>query len=66
MSQQATQLDPVYTDKELAPLVGIKRVTLQQWRSRQLGPPYYRVGAAIRYRWSEVQTWLDGRRGGGR
>jgi hypothetical protein len=23
------------------------------------GPPYYRLGKRIVYRWSEVQAWLD-------
>jgi excisionase family DNA binding protein len=56
----------VYTDSELAPLLGVKRTTLQQWRCRGEGPPFYRVGRAIRYRPAEVQAWLDARRGGGR
>ncbi len=60
MSITATQHDPVYTDAELAPLVGVKRITLQQWRARKQGPPYVKVGPrAVRYRWSEVAAWLD-------
>jgi predicted DNA-binding transcriptional regulator AlpA len=69
MATPEPQHDPHYTDSELAPLIGLARTTLQQMRVRTpyVGPPYVRVGGrAVRYRWSEVQRWLDGRRVGGR
>jgi predicted DNA-binding transcriptional regulator AlpA len=32
--------------------------TLQAWRSRKEGPPFVRVGRAIRYRECELLAWL--------
>jgi hypothetical protein len=36
--------------------------SLESWRCRGCGPPFIRVGRLIRYRWSDVEGWLDSRR----
>jgi len=33
--------------------------TIYQWRHRRDGPPGYRVGRHVRYRWTDVQAWLE-------
>ncbi len=33
--------------------------TLTNWRYAGIGPAYVKVGRGIRYRWSEVERWLD-------
>ncbi|MFC9089975.1 helix-turn-helix transcriptional regulator [Nocardiopsis dassonvillei] len=40
--------------------------TLYQWRYRKVGPVGRRVGRHIRYRWSDVEEWLDQQGHGGR
>ncbi|MFI5067997.1 MAG: hypothetical protein ACHP9Z_29015 [Streptosporangiales bacterium] len=35
--------------------------TLVQWRARRTGPRYCRVGRYVRYRWEDVERWLDER-----
>lgn len=36
------------------------RRTLQSWRLRGRGPRYYKLaGGMVRYRWSDVQEWLN-------
>ena len=46
----------------LAETLKVKPVTLRSWRRKGDGPPYYRCGRAIRYKLSEVDQWLSGRR----
>ena len=43
---------------ELADYLAIPMQTIYQWRHRGEGPPGYRVGRHVRYRWSHIQTWL--------
>jgi excisionase family DNA binding protein len=45
--------------KEAARLLGIHYNTLCKWRIRGGGPRFVRVGAAIRYRGSDLEAWLD-------
>lgn len=46
----------------LAETLKVKPVTLRSWRRKGGGPPYYRCGRAVRYKLSEVDQWLSGRR----
>lgn len=41
-----------------AELLGLSSRTLQAWRSRNEGPPYVRVGRAIRYRRQDLLNWV--------
>lgn len=45
------------TDRELAVRIGVQPGTLRQWRMKGYGPPYLKVGRAVRYRVSDVQAW---------
>jgi excisionase family DNA binding protein len=47
------------TPAEVAQVLGIPEHTLAQWRSKGKGPDYIKVGRHVRYRWSDVSTWLD-------
>jgi excisionase family DNA binding protein len=49
-------------EAEVAALLGVSRRTMQGWRWRGGGPPYVRVGSAVRYEPAEVQAWLDAQR----
>lgn len=33
--------------------------TLEQWRYRGIGPRWTKVGRDVRYRWEDVDRWLD-------
>lgn len=50
----------VLGDKELD-LIG-DRDKLAQWRHKNLGPPFYRLGRKIVYRGTDLNTWADARR----
>lgn len=47
------------TSAEVAEYLGVPEHTLAQWRYRGSGPRYIRVGRHVRYRWPDVDRWLD-------
>ena len=40
----------------------ISHRTIYNWRLRGEGPPAYRIGKYLRYRRSDVDAWLEGKR----
>ncbi len=56
-------------EKEVAELLGLSVLTLQQWRLRGRGPRWHRLGGpqkgAVRYRLDEVLKWAEAQPGGG-
>lgn len=44
--------------KVVAPMIGVKELTLKAWRRKGIGPPYVRFGNRVRYRISDVEAWL--------
>ncbi len=51
--------DDVITIEELARQLDIPKTTLYGWRYKGKGPRSHRVGKHLRYRWSDVLSWLD-------
>lgn len=43
---------------EAAAIIGIKDHTLRVWRLRGKGPPFFKVGYAVRYDRAEVEAWM--------
>lgn len=54
-------LDRLLSVGELAGYLGVPVATLYTWRYRGEGPRGFRVGRHVRYRWSDIQTWITGR-----
>lgn len=50
---------PLATRQEVADYLGVPAQTLDAWAYRGKGPRYIRVGKHSRYRWSDVESWLD-------
>ncbi|MEU8264944.1 helix-turn-helix domain-containing protein [Micromonospora sp. NPDC048999] len=46
---------------EVADYLGLKVQTLYNWRVKGIGPKSSRVGGLVRYRWSDVDAWLESR-----
>jgi len=44
---------------EVAEYLGIPPKTLTQWRYNGTGPRFSKVGRHVRYRWNDVEKWLD-------
>lgn len=49
------------TPAEVADYLQVPVKTLYRWRYAGEGPPAYRVGRHLRFRWSDVEGWLAGR-----
>jgi len=52
-------LDRFFTPKQLAAYLGSSVSALSQYRAQGIGPAYYKIGRAVRYRLSEVNEWLE-------
>lgn len=50
---------PLATLNEVAEHLQVPPATLYQWRHRGIGPRGSKVGRHIRYRWEDVEKWLD-------
>ena len=51
--------EQLMTIQELARYLGVPVGTLYQWRYRREGPPGFRVGRHVRYRWKDVEDWIS-------
>jgi hypothetical protein len=50
--------DSLATPDEVAAFLRKPAKTLAEWRSRGLGPAYFKVGRDVRYSWAVVHDWL--------
>lgn len=58
-------LPRLLTPDEVCAWLGVPRRTLDGWRSgRGEGPPYVKLGKAIRYPEHRLLAWLDAQMGG--
>lgn len=59
----AISREPLISPAEAAEVLGVKVQTLSVWRcSGRHGLPFLKVGAAVKYRRSDLEDWLSGRR----
>ena len=56
---------PLGSRPEVAEYLHVPVATLERWATRGEGPPYSRVGRHTRYRWDDVDAWLDAQQQGG-
>ncbi|MFI6068224.1 helix-turn-helix transcriptional regulator [Micromonospora sp. NPDC051227] len=47
------------TPGEVGVYLGVPEKTLTQWRYLRKGPRFTKVGRHVRYRWNDVEAWLD-------
>ncbi len=57
--------DSILCSRELAERLQVPERTLDQWAYTHKGPRYARVGRYRRYRWADVEAWLDANTVGG-
>jgi predicted DNA-binding transcriptional regulator AlpA len=52
---------PLIDERQLCAELGISSVTATKWRAKAAGPPFIKVGRLVRYRRTDVETWLASR-----
>lgn len=50
---------PLAEPDAVASHLGVTVKTLTQWRWRKTGPRWLKVGGAVRYRWEDIEKWLE-------
>ncbi len=58
MSAAITHLPRLNSEKEEAARLNLSERTLQAWRTRGDGPPFLKLGRAVRYDPKAVDAWL--------
>jgi excisionase family DNA binding protein len=53
------EAEPLLMEVQAAKFLSVSVRTLQNWRIKQSGPPFIRIGRAVRYRRSDLSTWID-------
>ncbi|MCL1692279.1 MAG: helix-turn-helix domain-containing protein [Actinomycetia bacterium] len=53
--------DRLLTVEDLAEYLGVPVATLYAWRYHRQGPPGFRVGRHLRYRWTDIEEWISHR-----
>lgn len=61
---ETQDIEEYLTDKQLEQRTPIKRATYRKWRERggKIGPPFYKFGRKVLYRWAEVEKWIASKR----
>ncbi|MGB5169554.1 MAG: helix-turn-helix domain-containing protein [Acidimicrobiia bacterium] len=54
-------LKRLLTVQDLADYLDVPVATIYAWRYRRQGPPGFRVGRHLRFRWSDVEQWISDR-----
>ncbi|MEE8485323.1 MAG: helix-turn-helix domain-containing protein [Acidimicrobiia bacterium] len=54
-------LDRLLTVEDFAEYLGVPVATIYAWRYHHQGPPGFRVGRHLRFRWSDVEAWIEDR-----
>lgn len=54
-----TERRSLATSSEVAEHLGVPPRTLDQWAYKGTGPRWSKVGRHRRYRWEDVEKWLD-------
>lgn len=55
------RLEKLLTVADVADYLGVPVATIYAWRYRRQGPPGFRVGRHVRYRWIDVEEWISNR-----
>ena len=50
--------ESLLNEAEAAKFLAVSVRTLQAWRTRESGPPFVRLGRAIRYRLKDLIEWV--------
>jgi excisionase family DNA binding protein len=54
-------VDRLLTVEDPADYLDVPVATIYAWRYRRRGPPGFRVGRHLRFRWSDIERWIEDR-----
>lgn len=60
--RNAIHPDEMLDTDQLAPLILQKPATLISWRSEGKGPPFYKLGRRVTYKWEDALLWMAAQR----
>jgi hypothetical protein len=46
-------------ERQAAKFIGVEPGTLNKWRCRKKGPPYYKLAGKVRYKRAEFVQWIE-------
>jgi excisionase family DNA binding protein len=52
---------PLMDPETAGAYLGVKKLTLCDWRTKGVGPSYLKVGSLVRYRQADLDAWLESR-----
>jgi len=58
----STNREPLIPLEPVLDYTGLSRSAYYSLRHRGDGPPAYRLGKRLMFRWSDVETWVESRR----
>ena len=64
-TRAAVAPEPLMTPQQLAAYIGVPVQTLANWRYRNDGPRWLKVGRHVRYAMADIERWLDQNAQGG-
>lgn len=47
---------------DAAEYLGVAVASLAKWRVTGTGPAFFKIGASVRYRQTDLETWIESRR----
>lgn len=50
---------PLATIEQVSEFLGVPVATLYQWRHKGTGPRGSKIGRHVRFRWEDVEQWVD-------
>ena len=53
--------DRLLTSEEVSEYLGLSPHTIEMWRRKKVGPPWVKVGRSVRYKESDVSSWVERR-----
>jgi len=65
MGTVINNVEELLNEHDLARITGMSVATVRRWRLFRQGPKYLKLGAAVRYKPSDVSAWLQARPIGG-
>lgn len=52
--------DKLLTQRDVKEITGLADSTLEQWRLKGKGPKFIKLGRLVRYKMSDVQSYISG------